>query len=59
MGGLQKKEELINRYFLVKVTHPKGGVNVLTCSENTNIKEKEEIREILLCGFDYTLFGEK
>ena len=39
--------------------HPKGGKIVWTCVKYHVIEEKEEYKEIGLCGFDYILFEDK
>ena len=57
-GGFQKIERVFDN-ILVKVTHMKGSNIVWTCVEDNIIWDKEDNREIGLCGFDYTLFEEK
>ena len=60
MGGIQKKkEDLINRDYLVQVPQQKGGKIVWTCVEDNSIKEKEDNRDIVIYGVNYTLFEEK
>ena len=49
---------MINRYFLVSVTHPKGGAMFWTCVKDHIIDEKEDHKDIRLRGFDYKLFEE-
>ena len=44
---------------MVSVPHPKGGVIVWTCVKDHIIDEKEEYKDIGLCGFDYTIFEEE
>ena len=39
--------------------HPKGGKIVRTCVKDHVIEEKEDYKEIGLCGFDYSLFEQK
>ena len=41
------------------VTHKKGGNIVLTCVEDNIIEEKEDYKDIGLCGFHYKLFEEE
>ena len=53
------KEELIKREFSVSVPHTKGGEIVWTCVKNHIIDEKEDYKDIGLCGFDYKLFEEE
>ena len=53
---VKEKEELITRSFSVSVPHPKGGKIVWTCVKDHVIEEKEDYKEIGLCGFDYSLF---
>ena len=50
---VKEKEELINREFLVSVTHPKGGEIVWTCVKDDIIEEKEDYEYIGLRGFGY------
>ena len=56
---VKDKEELITRDFSVSVPHPKGGIIVWTCVKDHIIDEKEDYKEIGLCGFDYKLFEEE
>ena len=56
---MEEKEELITRGFSVSVPHPKGGTIVWTCVKDHVIDEKEDYKEIRLCGFAYSFFGEK
>ena len=51
---VKDKEELITRLFLVSVPHPKGGTFFWTCVKDHVIEEKEDYKEIGLCGFDYS-----
>ena len=55
----QDIEELIKIYFLVSVPHPKGRNIVWTCVKDSITKEKEDCKDIGLCGFDYKLFEEE
>ena len=43
----------------MEVTHIKGGKIVWTCVEDNSIKEKEDNRDIVIYGVNYTLFEEK
>ena len=56
---MKDKEDLINREFLVAVTHTKGLGFVWTFVEDSVVGEKEEYREIGVRGFDYKLFQEE
>ena len=56
---VKEKEELITRAFLVSVPKPKGGTIVWACVKDHIIDEKEDYKEIGLCGFDYSLFEKK
>ena len=53
---VKDKEGLIKREFSVSVPHPKGGATVWTCVKDHIIDEKEDYKDIVLCGFDYKLF---
>ena len=50
---MKYKGELINRYFLVAVPHPKGGEIICTCLKDNFIGENDEYRETGICAFDY------
>ena len=41
------------------VPHTKGGAIVWTCVKDHIIHEKEDYKDIGICGFDYTLFEEE
>ena len=56
---VNEKEEIITRSFSVSVPHPKGGKIAWTCVKDHVIEEKEEYKEIGICGFNYSLFEEK
>ena len=43
----------------MSVPHPKGGATVWTCVKDHIIDEKEDYKDIGLCGFDYKLFEEE
>ena len=43
----------------MSVPHPKGGLIVWTCVKDHIIDEKEDYKDIGLCGFDYKLFEEE
>ena len=43
----------------MSVPHPKGGAIVWTCVKDHIINEKEDYKDIGLCGFDYKLFEEE
>ena len=43
----------------MSVPHPKGGTIVWICVKDHIIDEKEDYKEIGLCGFDYKLFEEE
>ena len=43
----------------MSVPHPKGGTIVWTCVKDHEIDEKEDYKEIGICGFDYSLLEEK
>ena len=43
----------------MSVLHPKGGKIVWTCVKDHVIDEKEDYKDIGLCGFDYKLFEEE
>ena len=49
---MKENLELIKRYFLVAVTHPKGENIVWTCVEDNIMWEKEDCRAIGLHGLD-------
>ena len=44
---------------MVSVPHPKGGAIVWTCVKDHIINEKENYKDIGLCGFDYKLSEEE
>ena len=52
----KEKVELINREFLVSVTHPKGGNIVWTCVKDHIFRENDHYISIGLRGYDYILF---
>ena len=53
------REELINRKFLVSVTHPKRGNIVCTCVKDNVTEENEDCEAIGLGVFDYKLFEDE
>ena len=55
----KEKAELIKRYFLVSVNHPKEGNIVLTCVKDNVTKGKEDYEAIGIRGFDYKLSEEE
>ena len=56
---VKEKEELIKREFFVSVPHPKGGAIILTCVKDHIINEKDDYKDIGLCGFYDKLFEEE
>ena len=52
----REKQDLIKRYFLVSVLHPKWGVIFWTCVKDNITKGKDKYESIGLSGFDYKLF---
>ena len=56
---VKEKEDMIQRYFLVYVPHPKGENIVWNCVKDHITNEKDQYKAIVLCGFEYKLFEEE